>query len=170
MDHNKRNRIIGISIAAIIILIMGILGIIRINGSRQHEYYCDKFLLTVDNRQIDLLTIAPDIQSVSELLPITNQEIAIVCRIDENTNDLLIYSFKKKDFIFHEKGIMFAWIQDDLNSTRYLKDDIVYDLDGNTVYSADTGSHITVIEYIESDFYVTATDEEYDNGKQEQIE
>ena len=32
-----------------------------------HEYYCDKFLLTVDGKQIDLTTVDPKLSSVSEL-------------------------------------------------------------------------------------------------------
>ena len=163
----KRHDIIGSVILALLIVLVII--IVKAYGNRQHKYYCDKFLLTVDNKQIDLQEVAPQIQSVSELLPITNQEIAIVCRIDADTNELLIYSFRKKDFVFQEQGIMFAWVQDDFDSTLYLKEDAVYTLDGTEIYRADTASHIAVMEYIGSEFYVTLADENYENQEQVKV-
>ena len=87
---------------------------------KKHEYYCDKFILHVDSREIDLKQLKPDIISVVELLPITKTNIAIMCRVNEDTNYLMIYDFKKKDFIFSTYGSQMAWVQDDLNSFLFL--------------------------------------------------
>lgn len=158
-----------IAIVAVAVIVVLILVTAKVYGNRQHEYYCDKFLLTVDNKQIDLQEMNPLIQSVSELLPITNKEIAIVCRIDENTNFLMIYSFGKKNFVFQKTGTMLAWVQDDYNSTVYQDGDTVYDLQGKKIYQASSGSHIAVIEYIGSEFYVTVADENYENQEQVKV-
>ena len=60
-----------------------------------HEYFCDKFLLTVDGNQYDLTAIIPELSSVSELYPITDDHLYILGRINETYNALMIYDFSK---------------------------------------------------------------------------
>lgn len=129
----------------------------------EHEYYCDGFILHLDNKQIDLKEQEEGISSVSELLPITNSVLAIVCRIDMDNNYLLIYDFNKKEFLFQSYGMQLAWVQNDKSSVVFLKDDTVYTLDGKEVFKADEKEHISVVEYIDTDLYVTVTDLNYEN-------
>ena len=153
------------------VLIISIIVIIcKIAIPKQHEYYCDKFLFRADSKEIDLKERYPDIQSVVELLPITEKQLSVICRLDETSNLLLIYDFNRKDFVFEEKGTGFAWIQDDYKSTVYLKEDKVFDLEGNIVFQAEQDKHISVIEYVGSDFMVTVTDLQYENPNQIYVE
>lgn len=137
---------------------------------RSHEYYCDGFLFHADNREYELQELHPDITSVVELLPITKDKLAVVCRVDTESNLLMVYDFKKKDFFFEDYGTQFAWIQDDFNSVLYLKKDIVYDLNGNVIYETAKDKHISVIEYVDTDFMVTETDLNYENSNQIYVE
>ena len=155
--------IICIAIIAVIVLVAGF-------GNKEHQYFCDKFMLTVDKKQIDLKEVEPELSSVSELLPITNDQLYIMGRIDENYNALMIYDFKKKDIVFSQKGSTLCWIQDDYGSVRYLKDNVVYDLEENVVYEADETSLISMIEYVEKDFMVSVTDKNRENLQEIWIE
>ena len=164
---NKRN--IRILLAIVSILIVGI-SIFYIYKNKKHEYFCDKFIFTADKKQYDLSVLEPDLSSVSALQPITDRQLFILGRIDENTNLLLIYDFKKEDFVFSEYGTMMCWIQDKEKSVRYLKDNVVYDLKGNIIYKPEPTYTITMIEYVEEDFVVTITELEHKNTEQVLIE
>lgn len=135
-----------------------------------HNYFCDKFLLTVDDKQYDLTEIEPALSSVSALQQITNQQLFILGRMDERNNMLLVYDFKKDEFVFHEQGVTMCWIQNDFESARYLKDNVVYDLNGNVIYQPDSEHTITMIEYVETDFCVAIEDLEKENPQQIWIE
>lgn len=135
-----------------------------------HEYFCDKFMLTVDDKQFDLTTIDPEISSVSELYPITDEQLYILGRVDENNNSLIIYDFTKEEFIFTEHGITMCWVQDKFETVRYLKDNVVYDLSGNIIYQPEESKLISLIEYVVEDFKVTVTDLEYENPEEIWIE
>lgn len=135
-----------------------------------HEYFCDKFMLTVDDKQLDLTTIEPELSSVSELYPITDEQLYILGRIDENHNSLMIYDFTKEEFIFAERGSTMCWVQDQLETVRYLKDNVVYDLSGNIIYEPEDSKLISLIEYVVEDFKVTVTDLEYENPEEIWIE
>lgn len=134
------------------------------------EYFCDKFMLTVDDQQYDLLETEPELSSVSALQQITNRHLFILGRIDESNNMLLIYDFKKNEFIFQDKGITMCWIQDDFDSVRYLKEDVVYDLEGSVIYQPDAEHTINMIEYVDKDFCVTIADLEHQNPEQVWVE
>ena len=136
---------------------------------KNHEYYCDKFILHVDSREIDLKQLNPGIISVVELLPITKTNIAIMCRVNEDTNYLMIYDFKEKDFKFFTYGSQMAWVQDELNSFLFLNNDSVYNMENEVIFQAPEGKHIEVIEYIGTEFMVTLTDMDYSNASQIQI-
>ena len=41
---------------------------------------------------------------------------------------------------------------------RYLKDNVVYDLEGNIIYEGDESFPVTMIEYVEEDFLITVKD------------
>lgn len=127
-----------------------------------HEYFCDKFLLTVDEKQYDLTTIIPELSSISELYPITDDQLYILGRIDENSNALMIYDFTKDEFIFSERGSTMCWVQDKFETIRYLKDNIVYDFSGNIIYQPEDSKLITLIEYVVEDFKVTISDSNYE--------
>lgn len=135
-----------------------------------YQYFCDKFMLTVDKKQYNLKEIEPDLSSVSELLPITNEQLYILGRIDENSNAMLIYDFNKKDFVFHEQGSTLCWVQDEYDSVRYLKENVVFDLDGNVIYEAGESEIISMIEYVEKDFKVSITDLNHENPQEIWIE
>ena len=135
-----------------------------------HQYFCDKFMLTVDKKQFNLMEIDPDLSSVSELLPITNEQLYILGRIDENSNTMLIYDFGKKDFVFHEQGSTLCWVQDEYDSVRYLKENVVYDLDGNVIYEAGESQIVSMIEYVEKDFKASVTDLNHENLQEIWIE
>lgn len=135
-----------------------------------HEYFCDKFLLTVDQKQFDLTTIDPEISSVSELYPITDEQLYILGRVDENDNSLMIYDFIKEDFIFAEHGSTMCWVQNKFETVRYLKDNVVYDLAGNIIYQPDESKLISMIEYVVEDFKITITDSEYENPEEIWVE
>lgn len=158
-------------IIIVIIIMIALLWLISyfIFVQKNHEYYCDKFILHVDSREIDLKQLNPDIISVVELLPITKTNIAIMCRVNEDTNYLMIYNFKKKDFVFSTYGSQMAWVQDDLNSFLFLDNDNVYNMVNEVIYQAPEDKHIEVIEYIGTDFMVTLTDMDYSNPRQIQI-
>lgn len=127
----------------------------------EHEYFCDKFLLTVDDHQIDLTTIEPELSSVSELYPIADDQLYILGRIDENYNSLMIYDFTKEEVVFSEHGTTMCWVQGKFETARYLKDNVVYDLDGNIIYQPENDKIISMIEYVVEDFMVTVTDSNY---------
>jgi len=138
--------------------------------NKEHEYFCDKLMLTVDDKQYDLAEVVPDMISVSELLPITNNHLFILGRIDENTNALIIYDFKKDAIVFSRRGTTMCWIQDDYDSVRYLMDNVVYDLDENIIYQPDTEHIVNMIEYVDKDFCVTIVDLERQNPEQVWVE
>ena len=167
MIKKKVNKKLIIVIMIMIVLLWLISYIFFVQ--KKHEYYCDKFILHVDSREIDLKQLDPDIISVVELLPITKTNIAIMCRVNEDTNYLMIYDFKKKDFIFSTYGSQMAWVQDDLNSFLFLDNDSVFDMENEVIFKAPEDKHIEVIEYIGTDFMVTLTDMDYSNPRQIQI-
>jgi len=136
----------------------------------QHQYFCDKFMLTVDDKQYDLKEMVPEMSSVSELLPITDNHLYILGRVDESSNALLIYDFKNDEFVLNEQGSTVCWVQNDYESTRYLKDNVVYDLEGAVIYAADESNIISMIEYVEKDFKVTVTDLNHENPQEVWIE
>lgn len=136
----------------------------------EHEYYCDKFLLTVDHKQIDLTAVFPELSSISELYPIADEQLYILGRIDENYNALIIYDFTLKEIIFAEPGTTMCWVQGKFDTVRYLKDNVVYDFDGNVIYEPETDSLINMIEYVIEDFKVTVTDLNYENPEEIWIE
>ena len=131
-----------------------------------HNYFCDKFLLTVDDIQIDLTTIDSELSSISELYPITEEHLYILGRVDENYNSLMIYDFNAKDIIFSEHGSTMCWVQDKFETIRYLKDNVVYDLSGNIVYQPDEAKFIDMIEYVLEDFKITVTDINSENPEE----
>lgn len=131
-----------------------------------HEYFCDKFQLTVDDKQYDLTALIPELSSVSELYPITDDQLYILGRIDENYNALIIYDFSKGEFIFSEQGNTMCWVQDKFETVRYLKDNVVYDISGNVIYQPEDSKLITMIEYVAEDFKVTVADANYENEEE----
>ena len=131
-----------------------------------HEYFCDKFLLTADDEQIDLTTIDSKLSSVSELYPITENHLYILGRVDENYNSLMIYDFTSKEIIFAEHGSTMCWVQDQLETVRYLKDNVVYDLNGKIVYQPEDSKLIGMIEYVAEDFKITVTDLNFENPEE----
>ena len=141
-----------------------------VKAEPEHEYFCDKFLLTVDNKQIDLTTIDPELSSVSELYPIADEQLYILGRIDENYNSLMIYDFTQEKVIFSEHGTTMCWVQGKFETVRYLKDNVVYDIDGNIIYQPEAGKLISMIEYVIDDFMVTVTDLNYENPEEIWIE
>ena len=136
----------------------------------QHEYFCDKFMLTVDDKQFDLTSIDSEISSVSELYPITDDQLYILGRVDENYNSLMIYDFTTEEIIFAEHGSTMCWVQNKFETVRYLKDNVVYDLAGNIIYQADESKLINMIEYVVEDFKVTVTDLNYENPEEIWVE
>lgn len=135
-----------------------------------HEYYCDKFLLTVDGKQIDLTTVDPKLSSVSELYPIADDQLYILGRIDENYNALMVYDFTKEEIVFSEHGSTMCWVQGKFETVRYLKDNVVYDLDRNVIYQPDDDKAISMIEYVVEDFMITVTDSNYENPEEIWVE
>ncbi len=158
-----------IVVLAVVVLVGGIV-FFAMQSNKTHEYYCDKFMLTVDGNQYDLTTIEPGLSSVSALQPITNNQLFILGRIDESNNMLLVYDFKKDDFIFKAHGVTMCWIQDNYESVRYLKENVVYDLDGTVIYQPDSEHTVNMIEYVETDFCVTIADLEHQNPEQVWVE
>jgi len=131
-----------------------------------HEYYCDNFLLTVDDKQIDLTTMNSNLSSISELSPITNDHLYILGRVDEHYNSLMIYDFITEEIIFNEQGSTMCWVQDKFETVRYLKDNIVYDLSGNVIYQPKDSKLISMIEYVVEDFKITVTDSNYEKPEE----
>jgi len=162
----------GLFAGGVIIGIIAVIAVVYFLFFRtvEHEYYCDNFLLTVDNKQIDLTTVDEKITAVVELLPVTENDLAVVCRVEETTNALMVYNFKKKDFVFHEYGEQMCWVQEKYDTLLYLKDNVVYDKENEVVYRAEEGTRITVIEYIGEDFYVTLTGDAYEYPTQIMVE
>ena len=162
MNKKKMTIIIVFAIVAVCFAV-----IFFISGQEKtHEYYCDKFMLTVDDKQYDLSELEPELSSVSALQQITNRHLFILGRINEKDNMLLVYDFKKDEFVFHEKGMTLCWVQDDFDSARYLKENTVYDLDGNVIYQPDAECAVSMIEYVDKDFCVTVVDSERQNPQQ----
>ena len=128
-----------------------------------HQYYCDTFLLTVDEKQFDLCEFIPELSSVSELYPITDDHLYILGRIDENTNAMFVYDFTKEDFELIVEGSTMCWVQNKFETLRYLKDNVVYDYEGNVIFEANDSQIISMIEYVVEDFMITVTDLNYEN-------
>lgn len=143
---------------------------IFLQKNKEHQYFCDKFTLTVDDKQFDLTEIDPEISSVSELYPIAGEQLYILGRVDENVNLLIIYDFTKEEFVFTEHGTTMCWVQDKFETVRYLKDNVVYDLEGNVIYQPDESNLVTMIEYVVEDFKVTVTDANHENPQEIWIE
>ena len=131
-----------------------------------HEYYCDNFLLNVDGKQIDLTTIEPQLSSVSELYPIADDQLYILGRFDENYNALMVYDFVKEEIVFSDRGTTMCWVQGKYETSRYLKDNLVYDLDGNIIYQPKDDKLISMIEYVVEDFLITVTDSNFENPEE----
>lgn len=131
-----------------------------------HNYFCDKLVLTVDDKQIDLTTIDSKLSSVSELYPITEDHLYILGRIDENYNALMIYDFVSEEIIFSEHGTTMCWVQDKFDTVRYLKDNVVYDMSGTIIYQPEESKRIDTIEYVVEDFKITVTDMNFENPKE----
>jgi len=170
MNYNERyervkmnkKKILIVIIAAVIIVAAAVM--IGVFG-KKHQYFCDKFMLTVDDKQYDLKQIEPAMSSVSELLPITRNHLFILGRIDESNNALIIYDFKKDEFVFTGQGTTMCWLTNRFKSVRYLKDNVVYDLNGNVVYEGGDSRIITMIEYWKEDFKISTTDLNHENPK-----
>ena len=131
-----------------------------------HEYYCDTFLLTVDEKQFDLSTLVPELSSVSELYPISDDHLYILGRIDEDTNAMFVYDFIKEDFALIVEGSTMCWVQNKFETLRYLKDNVVYDYEGNIIYEATDSQLISMIEYVVEDFMITVTDLNFENPEE----
>ncbi len=131
-----------------------------------HQYYCDGFLLTVDDKQFDLTTLIPELSSVSELYPISDDHLYILGRIDENTNAMFVYDFVKEDFALAVQGSTMCWVQNKFETLRYLKDNVVYDYEGNVIFEPDDDKVISMIEYVVEDFLITITDSNYENPEE----
>ena len=135
-----------------------------------HQYYCDTFLLTVDEKQFDLCELIPELSSVSELYPISDDHLYILGRIDENTNAMFVYDFIKEDFALIVEGSTMCWVQNKFETLRYLKDNVVYDYQGNIIYEVADSQLISMIEYVVEDFMITITDMNYENPEEIWIE
>lgn len=131
-----------------------------------HQYYCDTFLLTVDDTQFDLSEFVPELSSVSELYPISDNHLYILGRIDENTNAMFVYDFTKEDFALIVEGSTMCWVQNKFETLRYLKENIVYDYEGNIIFEANEEQIISMIEYVVEDFMITVTDLNYENPEE----
>lgn len=131
-----------------------------------HNYFCDKLVLTVDDKQINLTTIDSKLSSVSELYPITEDHLYILGRIDENYNALMIYDFVSEEIIFSEHGTTMCWVQDKFDTVRYLKDNVVYDMSGTIIYQPEESKRIDMIEYVVEDFKIIVTDMNFENPKE----
>lgn len=149
----------------ILVVLVFVITLILING-KKHEFYCDKYMLTVDDKQYDLLELEPELSSVSELLLIDKNHLFIMGRIDAQRNSLMIYDFKNDAFIFNQQGSALCFTNTNYLSSRYLVNDVVYDLEGNVVYKAPEGHHVYVIEYVEKDLKITISDMNYENLKE----
>lgn len=143
---------------------------IFLQKNKEHQYFCDKFTLTVDDKQFDLTEIDPEISSVSELYPIAGEQLYILGRVDENVNALMVYDFTKEEFVFAEHGTTMCWVQDKFETVRYLKDNVVYDLEGNIIYQPDESNLVSMIEYVVEDFKVTVVDANHENPQEIWIE
>ena len=131
-----------------------------------HQYFCDTFLLTVDEKQFDLSELVPELSSVSELYPISDDHLYILGRIDEDTNAMFVYDFIKEDFSLIVEGSTMCWVQNKFETLRYLKDNVVYDYQGNIIYEAGDSQLISMIEYVVEDFMITVTDMNYENPEE----
>ena len=131
-----------------------------------HQYYCDTFLLTVDDKQFDLSELLPELSSVSELYPISDDHLYILGRMDEDTNAMFVYDFLKEDFSLVVEGSTMCWVQNKFETLRYLKDNVVYDYEGNVIYEAGDAQLISMIEYVVEDFMITVTDMNYENPEE----
>lgn len=143
---------------------------IYLQKNKEHQYFCDKFTLTVDDKQFDLKEIDPEMSSVSELYPIAGEQLYILGRVDENVNSLMVYDFTEEKFVFAEHGTTMCWVQDKYETVRYLKDNVVYDLEGNVIYQPDESNLVSMIEYVVEDFKVTVTDANHENPQEIWIE
>lgn len=143
---------------------------IFLQKNKEHQYFCDKFTLTVDDKQFDLKELDPELSSVSELYPIAGEQLYIMGRVDENVNSLMVYDFTEEAFVFAEHGTTMCWVQDKFETVRYLKDNVVYDLEGNVIFLPDESNLVSMIEYVVEDFKVTVTDTNHENPQEIWIE
>ena len=143
---------------------------IYLQKNREHQYFCDKFMLTLDDKQFDLKEIDEELSSVSELYPIAGEQLYILGRVNENENLLMVYDFTEEAFVFAQRGTTMCWVQDKFETVRYLKDNVVYDLAGNVIYQPDESNLISMIEYVVEDFKVTVTDANHENPQEIWIE
>ena len=165
MTRKKKNMLI-LFIGILFVLVVLTLLLTRKFFNKKHEFYCDKFLLTVDEKQLNLKEIDAGLSSVSELLLIDKDHLFIMGRVNENENALMIYDFIKQAIIFNERGTTLCFTNNDVTTCRYLVGDTVYSLKGEQIYSADVESHIVMIEYVEEYFKITLTDLQYENEKE----
>ena len=59
-----------------------------------------------------------------------------------------------------------CWVQGKFETVRYLKDNVVYNLDGNIIYQPNDDKLISMIEYVVEDFLITVTDSNYENPEE----
>ena len=83
---------------------------------------------------------------------------------------MFVYDFTKEDFAFVAEGTTMCWVQNKFETIRYLKDNIVYDYEGNVIFEAANSQLINMIEYVAEDFMITVTDRNYENPKEIWIE
>ena len=55
-------------------------------------------------------------------------------------------------------------------TVRYLKDNVVYDLEGNVIFLPDESNLVSMIEYVVEDFKVTVVDVNHENPQEIWIE
>lgn len=159
-DTMKRKNII-LPGTAVCLAVLGILISFFSPKKKEHQYFCDKYTLNVDDIQIDLLELEPDLSSVSELLMIDPEHLFILGRMDESENLMLIYDFQSAEIIFQGYGTTMCWTNDDYRTARYLKDDVVYDLEGQAVYRPDKNSHVYSIEYVKKYLKIVVSNGDY---------
>ena len=78
----------------------------------------------------------------------------------------MIYDFTTEEIIFSEHGNTMCWVQNKIDTIRYLKDNIVYDLKGNVIYQPEEAKRIDMIEYVVEDFKITVTDMNFENPEE----
>ena len=78
----------------------------------------------------------------------------------------MIYDFNKEEIIFSEHGTTMCWVQGKFETVRYLKDNVVYNLDGDVIYQPNDDKLISMIEYVVEDFLITVTDSNYENPEE----
>lgn len=76
---------------------------------------------------------------------------------------MFVYDFTKEDFELIVEGSTMCWVQNKFETLRYLKDNVVYDYEGNVIFEANDSQIISMIEYVVEDFMITVTDLNYEN-------